>query len=153
MSAPRPRLDAETKLARRREALSRYAARHAKKLRTGAKERMRKLRAEPPTQRQKDNKRAAGKKYCEKHRDAINMADALRRAKKCVEQDGVEAYNELVQRPLMAKTQRKHERRAPAPRPKSFTISNAERAALVEEWCMLLWGTEAPLPNPRGPPL
>ncbi|KAJ6451586.1 hypothetical protein C8R45DRAFT_88860 [Mycena sanguinolenta] len=122
-------LDPETKRARRQEALKRYATKHKTKLRAAAKERMRRIRAQAPSETQKNNKLKSATKYRGKNRESIRAADALRRARKCIETDGVEAYDEHFQRRSMARTQRKYEKRPPSPRPKPSVILGAARYA------------------------
>ncbi|KAJ7106236.1 hypothetical protein C8R44DRAFT_745310 [Mycena epipterygia] len=173
MSPPRPRLDAETKLARRQQALQRYSAklvpqsvtgdvkiltsafRHKKKLRTSAQQRMQRkprVRKKPSTPAQQDAKRNSAKKYREKHRGKIQATDALRRAKKCIEQDGLEVLEERVQCPLIVKMQCKHEGRAPPPCPQTTIASNTARPVLdMEEWSSESEGSDdgddAPIPG------
>ncbi|KAJ7749779.1 hypothetical protein B0H14DRAFT_3513558 [Mycena olivaceomarginata] len=130
MSHTKTILDPETKHARRQEALKRNAAKHQTKLRASAKERMHRIRAQAQTQTQKDNKLGSAAKYREKNRESIRAADALRRARKCIETDGVEAYDERIQRSSMARTQKKYERRPPSPRPKPSVAPSAKRYAL-----------------------
>ncbi|KAJ7318590.1 hypothetical protein DFH08DRAFT_819868 [Mycena albidolilacea] len=115
MSRTKTILDPETKRARRQEALKRYAAKHQTKLRASAKERMHRIRAQAQTQTQKDNKLGSAAKY---------------REKKCIETDGVEAYDERILRSSMARTQQKYERRPPSPRPKPSVAPSAKRYAL-----------------------
>ncbi|KAJ7127211.1 hypothetical protein C8R44DRAFT_733837 [Mycena epipterygia] len=105
MSPKKKMLDAETKAIRRQEALQRYA---------------RNVHSQPRTQKQQEGQLASATKYCDQNCKSIRAADALRRAEKCIEKDGVEAYDELVQRPHMARTQRKHEGHPPSPRPCSL---------------------------------
>ncbi|KAJ7851887.1 hypothetical protein B0H13DRAFT_1904869 [Mycena leptocephala] len=138
MARPKTIFDPEAKRARRQAALARYAAKHKGKLRASAKERMRRIRARPPTTTQKEGQLRSAAKYRETsvkasshvNRDSIRAADSLRRAKKCIETDGTEAYDERVQRPLMAKTQHKYERRPPSPRPRPAVMSNTMRRNL-----------------------
>ncbi|KAJ7865213.1 hypothetical protein B0H13DRAFT_1898687 [Mycena leptocephala] len=147
MAPTRTVLDSEAKRARRKETLARYAAKHTVKLRASAKERMHwhaaiallfiwgtyqllSIRAHAQTKTHKDGQLKSAAKYRKKNRESIRAADSLRRAKKCIETDGAEAYDERIQRPLMAKTQYKYERRQPSPRPKSTIASNAARRTL-----------------------
>ncbi|KAJ7893021.1 hypothetical protein B0H13DRAFT_1886511 [Mycena leptocephala] len=130
MARPKTIFDPEARCVRRQAALARYASKHKAKLRASAKERMRRIRTCPPTTTQKEGQLRSAAKYRKTNRDSIRAADSLRRAKKCIEGDGAEAYDERVQRPLMAKTQRKYERRPPSPRPRPAIVSNAMRRTL-----------------------
>ncbi|KAJ7818742.1 hypothetical protein B0H13DRAFT_1922125 [Mycena leptocephala] len=130
MTRPKTIFDPEARRARRQAALARYASKHKGKLRASAKERMRRIRTRPPTTTQKEGQLRSAAKYREINRDSIRAADSLRRAKKSIEANGAEAYDERVQRPLMAKTQHKYERRPPSPRPRPAIVSNAMRRTL-----------------------
>ncbi|KAJ7090452.1 hypothetical protein C8R44DRAFT_891903 [Mycena epipterygia] len=124
MDPTKATLGPETKAIHRREALKRYAEKHKTELRASAQRRMQRLRAKPPSQAQKDRQSASNTKYRKKNQAGIRAADALRRAKKGIE-EGAESYEKCARHPLMAKTQRKHEHRRPSPQPQPPTVSNA----------------------------
>ncbi|KAJ7701521.1 hypothetical protein B0H17DRAFT_1195301 [Mycena rosella] len=120
MSRPKARLDPEAVSASRQATLRRYADRSKFKLRTTAQTRMQQLRSKPATQAQTEGKRAAEKRY---------------RVQKYIELHGVEAHEELFLRPVVAKTQRKHEGHALPPRPQPTIIPNSShRKIVLEEW-------------------
>ncbi|KAJ7618256.1 hypothetical protein DFH06DRAFT_1342526 [Mycena polygramma] len=120
MARGRPRLDAETKAARRKESLQRYAAKNQEKLRDAARARMQVLRAESDvTSEQRLRIKASAAKYRERKRKEIRQAAKLRRAESYIEDNGLEAYDEQQQRGHMAKTQKLHEGRPAPARPRA----------------------------------
>ncbi|KAJ7077507.1 hypothetical protein B0H15DRAFT_805152 [Mycena belliarum] len=97
MAPARLLLDKETKALHRQEALRQYAekygtqtiaqftltspSRNSKKLRGSARERMQRLRTQPPSKEQKERKAMSAAKYRQKNKESIREADAARRAR------------------------------------------------------------------------
>ncbi|KAJ7126590.1 hypothetical protein C8R43DRAFT_958078 [Mycena crocata] len=97
--------------------------RHKDKLREAGRLRMQKARANIKASgpaavrayRQQLCKTAA--QYRERNRDTIRAADALKRAKKYIDKEGLKAFDEKTQHRSMSKTQHRHEGRLPPPHP------------------------------------
>ncbi|KAJ7446847.1 hypothetical protein B0H11DRAFT_2248613 [Mycena galericulata] len=132
MPPGRKRLDPATKAEHRRETLRRYAEKNKAALREAARLRMQRLRAtaaQSPrlkaSMRQKSLQSAA--KYRERNREAIRVADAVRRAKKYIETSSLEAFNTKNDRRFLARTQRAHEGRPPPSRPRAKPYARTQR--------------------------
>ncbi|KAJ7612811.1 hypothetical protein DFH06DRAFT_1344898 [Mycena polygramma] len=136
MPRGRPRLDAETKAARRKDSLQRYASkwvanaawhltlpytlplktRNQQKLRDAARARMQ----SEVSSEQRLRIKASAAKYRERKRKEIRQAAKIRRAELYIEENSAEAYDEQQQRGHMAKTQKLHEGRPAPSRPRAL---------------------------------
>ncbi|KAJ7115647.1 hypothetical protein C8R43DRAFT_1138102 [Mycena crocata] len=119
MPTGRKRLKPEVRAERRQESLQRYAENFRDKVKASGPASVREHRAQV---------RETAARYRESHRADIRVAAALRRAKNYIEADGLEAFEEKRERPHMARTQRKHERRAPPPRLRTLPQKPKRRA-------------------------
>ncbi|KAJ7025310.1 hypothetical protein C8F04DRAFT_1269337 [Mycena alexandri] len=106
MARGRRPLDAETKANNRKLSLQRYAS----KLRARNSEI---VVSEGMTPQHVLRARACRAVYRESHRKEGRARDTLRRQTALLNKDGAEALDEHIQRPYMAKTQKRHEGRPP----------------------------------------
>ncbi|KAJ7622790.1 hypothetical protein DFH06DRAFT_1340672 [Mycena polygramma] len=119
MPRGRPRLDAETKAARRKDSLRRYAA---------------KLREESEmTSDQRLRIKASAAKYRERKRKDIRQAAKLRRAESYINDNSLEAFEEQQQRGHMAKTQKLHEGRPTPARPRPALRKRFDPAEILTD--------------------
>ncbi|KAJ7887144.1 hypothetical protein B0H13DRAFT_1888934 [Mycena leptocephala] len=155
MPPGRKPLDPAVKAERCRASLRRYAEKNAESLREAARVRMQRLRAaaaeSPPVVQAAIRCKAlnAAAKYRDRKQATIHAADGLRRAKKYIEQSGLEAFDEKNSRQYMAKTQRRHEG-FPPPRPRvTPRPTERERSSRSPEPAARLHGRRSPHPQGR----
>ncbi|KAJ7066858.1 hypothetical protein B0H15DRAFT_958293 [Mycena belliarum] len=135
MSPRKKCLSSEAVAASRKATIRRYADKNKVKLQASARARMQRLRSVPPTEEQLKAKQIAQKKYHVKHNSDIRQADSLRRARIAIEKHGAENFDDRANQASMSRTQRKHERRAPLPRPQRPEVPNYARSErIVEPW-------------------
>ncbi|KAJ7698132.1 hypothetical protein B0H17DRAFT_1130052 [Mycena rosella] len=138
MPRGRKSLNPDEKLERRRATLAKYALKNREKLQESACQRMRRKRAALTDADKMSVKCAKGKvhesaaRYRESNHEAIRTADTMRRARKYIAENGVEASDEKSSRKHLAKTQRCHEGQPPPLlHPKALPIKLTKRQVLA----------------------
>ncbi|KAJ7159882.1 hypothetical protein C8R43DRAFT_1124242 [Mycena crocata] len=136
MARGRKRLNPEVKAQRRKEALTRYAEKRSSAMQpenacsgklckfalplgsliaTSVRANIKAAGPETAEAHRLLGRQAAAR-YRESNRHKIRAADILKRAQKCIEEEGSEVYEEKAQRRSMTRTQRRHEGRPPPAR-------------------------------------
>ncbi|KAJ7029956.1 hypothetical protein C8F04DRAFT_1187131 [Mycena alexandri] len=106
MARGRRPLDAETKANNRKLSLQRYASKNKESLREAARGRMKQLRA-------RNSEIVVSEGMTPQHVLRARACRAVYRERALLNKDGAEALDEHIQRPYMAKTQKRHEGRPP----------------------------------------
>ncbi|KAJ7140730.1 hypothetical protein C8R44DRAFT_726453 [Mycena epipterygia] len=134
MTRGRKALSIQVKAQHRKATLERYAEKNREKLREAARLRMqrttvpdilRRVRAEIANSDDKTRRghrvkaQQAAATYREKNREEIRAADTMRRASRCIEQEGLQAFDKKASPKSMGRAQRHHEQSKSLPtRPK-----------------------------------
>ncbi|KAJ7076783.1 hypothetical protein C8R43DRAFT_949454 [Mycena crocata] len=108
MARGRKKLKPDIKAQRRQEALQRYAENVRARIQASGPAAVR-------AHREQACQTAA--LYRDRNRDAIRIVDVQKRARKYIEKEGLEAFDEKTQHRSMSETQRRHEGRPPPLRP------------------------------------